>query len=86
MSVYSAIIATRIKIPAEKSLLSHLQYVRELLDRGAIAGLCWVDTRDMIADALTKGMPDRSVIEAAIQGTIRFNHEQERWTPRLHFQ
>ena len=37
MSVYSAITANHIKIPAEKSLLSHLQYVRELLDRGTIA-------------------------------------------------
>ena len=33
MSVYSAITATNIKAPAEKHLLIHLQYVRELVDR-----------------------------------------------------
>ena len=32
MSVYAAATATFIKIPAEKSLLSHIQYIRELLD------------------------------------------------------
>ena len=33
MSVFAAVIATFIKIPAEKSLLCHVQFIRELLDR-----------------------------------------------------
>ena len=82
MSVYTAIIASHIKIPAEKSLLSHLQYVRELLDKGVLAGLGWVDTRDMVADALTKGIPDRERIESAMKGTIKFLHEQKVWSPK----
>ena len=32
-SVFAAIIATFIKQPAEKSLLCHCQYLRELLDK-----------------------------------------------------
>ena len=36
MSVYAAVTANHIKIPAEKGLLSHLQYVRELVDRGIL--------------------------------------------------
>ena len=32
MSVYAAVTATFIKIPAEKPLLPHIQYTRELLD------------------------------------------------------
>ena len=32
MSVYAAVTATFTKIPAEKSLLPHISYIRELLD------------------------------------------------------
>ena len=62
MSVFAAVTATHIKIPAEKSLLSHVQYVRELLDRSIIDCLLWFDTRDMGADGMTKGSVDRQVI------------------------
>ena len=34
MSVYAAVTATFVKTPAEKSLLRHIQFIRELLDRG----------------------------------------------------
>ena len=46
-SVYVAVTATFIKQPGEKSLLSHIQYLRELLDKDIIQGLIWIDTRDM---------------------------------------
>ena len=36
MSVFAAITATYIKHPAEKGLLSHVQFVRELLDSGVL--------------------------------------------------
>jgi hypothetical protein len=32
MSVFAAVVATFVKIPAEKSLLSHVQYFRETLE------------------------------------------------------
>jgi hypothetical protein len=51
MSVFAAVIATFIKIPAEKSLLCHVQFIRELLDRQVLHMLAWFDTRDMSADA-----------------------------------
>ena len=47
MSVFAAITADRIKAPSEKSLLSHVQFVRELLDKGIIRALIWLDTRDI---------------------------------------
>ena len=77
MSVYASITANHIKIPAEKGLLSHLQYVRELLDRGILKLLAWTDTRDMLADALTKGGLDRERIVIAMSGQIRLNHDQK---------
>ena len=36
MSVYAAVTASNIRAPAEKSLLSHVQFVRELLDLSLI--------------------------------------------------
>ena len=61
-SVYSAIIATNIKVPTEKSLLSHVQYVRELLDIRLLKIIVWMDTRDMVADGLTKGAVNRGAL------------------------
>ena len=54
MSVFAAVTAVFVKTPAEKSLLCHVQFLRELLDRGVLAAIVWLDTRDMLADGLTK--------------------------------
>ena len=70
MSVYAAITATYIKHPAEKGLLSHVQFVREMLDAGVLKALSWIDTRDMSADGLTKGAVDRAALHSIMDGTI----------------
>ena len=36
----------------------------------------------MVADALTKGSPDRERIENALSGSIKFEHDQKIWRPR----
>ena len=59
-SVYSSIISAFLKVPAEASLVAHLLWIRELLQKGILQTLTWVDTRDMLADAMTKGLPDRT--------------------------
>eukprot|EP00974_Lingulodinium_polyedra_P117435 11163244-Lingulodinium_polyedra.AAC.1 len=53
-SVFSAVSASPIKTPAERSLPIQLQRLRELIDRGLITRFAWCDARDTIADALTK--------------------------------
>ena len=53
MSVFAAVTAVFIKTPAEKSLLCHAQFLRELLDHGVLAAIVWLDTRDMLSDGLT---------------------------------
>ena len=78
-SVYAAIIATFIKPPAEKSLLCHIQYIRELLDKGVIQYLFWIDTRDMISDGLTKGAVDRDALHALMDGVQKIQHAYEQW-------
>ena len=81
MSVFSATTATHIKIPTEKSLLSHIQYVRELLDKRIVTSLIWLDTRDMIADGMTKGACSRDAITRAMNGSIELCHTPKQWQP-----
>ena len=71
--------ATFVKIPAEKSLLSHVQYLRELLDTKLLDALIWIDTRDMVADGLTKGAVERAAIHACMNGKWDVIHEAKVW-------
>ena len=80
MSVYAAVTATFIKIPVEKSLLSHIQYIRELLDTKALEALVWLDTRDMVADGYTKGSVDRDALHACMNGIWLFHHSAQSWS------
>ena len=79
-SVYAAVTASQVKAPAEKALLSHVQYLRELLDRKIVKYLVWFDTRDMVADGLTKGAVEREALQEVMQGVFVVRHKQERWT------
>ena len=85
MSVYAAVTAQTVKTPAEKSLLSHVQYLRELLDRGVLHCLTWIDTRDMLADGLTKGNLDRGPLHKLMKGTAEVLKEFKSWISPLIF-
>jgi hypothetical protein len=84
LSVFAAITATYIKAPAEKGLLSHVQFVRELLDSHVLTVLSWIDTRDMIADGLTKGSVDRQALHTLMDGVISYSHEPKCWSSKVH--
>ena len=60
--VHSAIEAKETKTPAESSLLTSVQSVRELLDLKRLQALHWIDTRDMLGDGLSKGSVQRDAI------------------------
>ena len=60
-SVYDAIIASDLGEPAEGSLRLHLLSLRDRLNT-TIQRLLWLDTRDMLADGLTKGAVDRAAL------------------------
>jgi len=83
MSVFAAITATYIKHPAEKGLLSHCQFIRELLDSHVLAALLWIDTRDMLADGMTKGSIDRAELHKCMDGHQEFFHEFKIWISKL---
>ena len=83
MSVFAAITATFIKHPAEKSLLSHVQFIREMLDNQVLAVILWVDTRDMLSDGLTKGAVDRQSLHDLMDGFQKFQHECKAWSSKI---
>jgi len=76
MSLYAAVAASTIKVPAERSLAGHLYWLRELIDNHVLRRLRWCDTRDMSADCHTKGSIDRQVILDLMKGHYRFRHER----------
>ena len=78
-SVFAAVIAQMVKTPAEKSLLSHVQFLRELLDRGILEYISWLDTRDMAADGLTKGEVERESLHAIMDGYLKLAQPTESW-------
>ena len=63
MSLFAAIAASTVKVPSEKNLAGHLFWLRELLDRKVITHIQWADTRDMVADCMTKGGVLRTMIQ-----------------------
>ena len=79
MSVFAAVTATFTKILAEKSLLCHVQFIKELLDRLVLHMLAWFDTRDMCADGLTKGAVERTAIHSIMDGTMKVSQEPKTW-------
>ena len=81
-SVFAAVTAAIVKPPADKSLLSHVQYVRSLLDSGVLTRFGWIDTRDMYADGLTKGAVNRQQLHECMEGKFRLLHESKLWSPR----
>ena len=78
-SVFSGITAENVKLPAERHTLYHAQWVRELLDACTLRALWWLDTRDCVADGLTKGSVPRDDIVAAMAGQWLIKHAALRW-------
>jgi hypothetical protein len=61
-AVFDAVAAADICEPAECSLKLHLLALRDKLANKVVKGLFWTDTRDMLADGLTKGSVDRAAL------------------------
>ena len=74
-SVFSGITAEQVRIPAERHTLYHAQWIRELLDRGILKRLWWIDTRDCCADGLTKGAVLRDALRYVARGEWKTVHE-----------
>ena len=81
-SVYDAITAVTLKPPSERSMAAFVYWIRELLDHGILSSITWCDTRDMSADALTKGSIDRDILVKLMRGSFQFKHEVKTYTGR----
>ena len=74
-SVFDSIAATDAGQLAESSLTLHLLAIRDRLRCGTLHALWWSDTRDMLADGLTKGSISRAQLEDATErGRFRVIH------------
>ncbi len=65
-AVFEAVTATEISVPNEKSMLFAVRAVNDYI-KNSLIRVHRVDTRDMLADALTKGSVSRSEILKALQ-------------------
>ena len=79
LSVHVAVSSTFVNIPADNSVLCHVQYIRELLDLKILTALIWCDTRDMLVDGLAKGSIEREMIHSVMGGTAPITHTVKVW-------
>ena len=83
MSVFEAVSCGDCCTPTESSLKLHLLSVRDRIQRGVIHALHWSDTRDMVADGLTKGGVGREMLVNASQhGLYKPQHPSKTFRPR----
>ena len=79
MSVFAAVTASFIKNQAEEGQLCHLHFLLEQLDHAILEAIAWSDTRDMLADGLTKGSVERDAIHNVMLGLIKVCHDMKIW-------
>ena len=80
-SVYKSLTSRDLKTPAEKTLLGHVSWIRELLQIGLIDIVQWCDTRDMTADGHTKGCIDRELLLQVMSGRQVYKHAVKQHSP-----
>ena len=75
-SVFDSVANPKAVKATEEHLLVHILKLKEFIKNGLVKGLWWVDTRDMVADGLTKGVLDRAAILALTeQGLWTLQHD-----------
>ena len=80
-SVYKSLTSLDLKTPAEKTLLGHVMWIRELLQKSILKHVQWCDTRDMTADGHTKGSIDRKVLLDLMKGHQQYKHPVKKHAP-----
>ena len=75
-SVFDSVSAEEVKTPNGKVMLLHALKLREHLDRKQLNRLVWIDTRDMLADGLSKGSISRDALRMLMmQPVVRVIHD-----------
>ena len=76
-SALESLKALTFKPPSENTLAGHVLWLREMMLKKLICFITWVDTRDMLADGLTKGSVPRDRLEDAMEGKVFMEHNVE---------
>jgi hypothetical protein len=80
MSMFAAVTASFFfKIPVGNGMLTHVQYLRELLDSRAPTALGWTGTRNMVTIGTTTEAADRHQRHTCLIGTSEIGHEIKLW-------
>ncbi len=78
-SVYDALVAPDIRPPTESSLILILKQLKEAMCTFTLKALWWIDTRDMVADGLNKGIISRSaLLQVTAEGFWQLAYECRR--------
>ena len=80
-SVYKSLTSLDLKTSAEKTLLGHVMWIRDQLEKGTITQIQWCDTRDMVADGHTKGSVDRKALLDLMNGIQCYQHAVKTYKP-----
>ena len=80
-SVFKSLSSKDLKKPTECTLLGHISWIRQMMDRGIVHSVQWCDTRDMTADGHTKGSIDRDLLLQVMSGCQTFKYELKTHTP-----
>ena len=79
-AVFDSVTAKTVKTPADKIFLLHALALRDHLESKQLAKMSWIDTRDMVADALNKGCIDRGSLRRFFEkGQWELQHEVKSW-------
>ena len=79
-SVFTAIASADQNTITERHLLYELKALRDHITSGRINSITWIDTIDMLCDALTKGkIPREALLEALRTGTWKLRKDHESW-------
>ena len=80
-SLYDSLRMDEVQVPSESSLIMVLLQLKEGLRTGSIRAISWVDTRDMCADGLNKGIIARRALRAvATTGEWELQHDSQTFT------
>jgi len=81
--VFDAITKEEVQPPTDRAYYMDVKAYRQLLDEKTVRYMFWIDTRDMISDALTKGGLDRKpLLTMWRSGVWNVQHSHVRWPVR----
>ena len=80
-SVFKSLSSKDLKKPTECTLLGHISWIRQMMERGIVHCVQWCDTLDMSADGHTKGSIDRDLLYQVMEGIQAFKYDLKKHVP-----